>query len=150
MTKQDGRRWATIEQIQWILSWLPEYLEAQRTNTFHTFWPKLFAAWFKAFPNRKPTDADMTDSEEEPDSGPDAPAESADEHNIEAEKRKQKKRQQRKKTHEKKVHIQCQYYLLPTHCLSTESCNEPALASGQEGRPPCSKETGGIYIFDFV
>lgn len=105
MTKKDGRRWATVEQIQWILTWLPDYLEAQRTNTFHTFWPELFTAWFNAFPNRKPTDADTTDSEEDSASGPDAPAESADEQEVESAKRKQKRRQQRKKAQEKKVRI---------------------------------------------
>lgn len=100
---EDLRRWATPAQIRWLLAWIAAYLEAQRTNTFHLFWPKLFSAWFKAFPNREPTDSDDTDSDEELISGSDVPPESADEREVKQYKKKQTKKKGKKKALAKKV-----------------------------------------------
>lgn len=100
---KDGRRWATILQIQWILSWLPQYLEAQRTNTFHLFWPELFKAWFLDFPCREPNAADLSEDEDEQDSGSDVPPESADEREVQADQRKKKKKANKRIAKAKKV-----------------------------------------------
>lgn len=100
---KDKRRWATTEQIRWLLGWIADYLEAQRTNTFHIFWSDLFGAWFKAFPCREPTSDDDTDSGSESDSGSDVPPESADEREVALSKRKQSKKAGKKKARAKKV-----------------------------------------------
>lgn len=100
---QDKRRWATVEQIQWLLSWLPEYLEAQQKNKLHAFWIKLFSAWFKAFPLREPTDTDDSASESESDDESDVPPESADEVAVKADKRRRKAKENKTKQRAKKV-----------------------------------------------
>ncbi|KZP20051.1 hypothetical protein FIBSPDRAFT_954897 [Athelia psychrophila] len=100
---QDKRRWATIEQIQWLLSWLPEYMEAQQQNKLHAFWIKLFAAWFKAFPCQEPTDADDSPSESESDDESDVPPDSADEVAFKADKRKRKAKDNKAKQRAKKA-----------------------------------------------
>lgn len=100
---EDKRRWTTAAEFRWLIAWIADYLEAQRTNTFHLFWTKLFKAWFKAFPDREPTAADNTDSDEEPDSISDVPPESADEHAVKQLKEKQSKKKGKKKALAKKV-----------------------------------------------
>lgn len=100
---RDKRRWATKLQIQWLLSWLAEYLQAQRENKLHLFWPKLFAAWFKNFPCREPTDNDASASEAESDSESDVPPESADEAAVALGKRKQKDKTNKQQKRTKKV-----------------------------------------------
>lgn len=99
----DKRWWATKQQIQWLLTWLSEYLEAQRDNKLHLFWPKLFAAWFKEFPCREPTDKDASSSEAEAESGSDVPPESADERAVALGKRKQQAKVNKQKKRAKKV-----------------------------------------------
>lgn len=110
MAKKDGQRWATALQIQWLLAWMPEYLEAQRTSTFPSFWPKLFRAWFDEYPCREPNADNKTDGEQlEDDSGSDVPPKSADERAVAIGKRKREEREksQRKKT--QKVRSICNY-----------------------------------------
>lgn len=67
------RRWTTPEQQDWLIASFPEYLEAQAKGRYDQFWPKLFQDWFACFPAREPTAEDPTDTEPEPDSGPNAP-----------------------------------------------------------------------------
>lgn len=71
---KDKRRWTTPEQRNWLIVSFPEYLEAQAQGRYNKFWPKLFQEWFDYFPPREPTADDPTDSEPEPDSGPDVPS----------------------------------------------------------------------------
>lgn len=100
---KDKRRWATLEQIQWLLSWLPEYMEAQRQGKLGPFWAKLFAAWFKAYPNRGATDDDDSPSESESDDDSDVPPESADEEAVKINKRKKKDKEKKARARAKKV-----------------------------------------------
>lgn len=100
---EDKRRWATKLQIQWLLSWMAEYLQFQRNGTLHLFWPRLFREWFKEYPCREPNDKDASASEAEPESGSDVPAESADEAAVKLGKRKRKLKENKQKTRAKKV-----------------------------------------------
>lgn len=100
----DKRRWATKQQIQWLITWLSAYLEVQRERKLHIFWPKLFAAWFKEFPNREPTDTDTSASEAESDSDSDVPPESADEAAVALGKRKQQAKINTQQKRAKKVY----------------------------------------------
>ncbi|KAF7986629.1 hypothetical protein HWV62_26438 [Athelia sp. TMB] len=99
----DKRRWTTLEQLQWLISWLPEYMEAQQHKKLHKFWPKLFAAWFKEYPIRKPTDSDDSPSESETSDDSDVEPESADEEEVEANKRRQKAKAKKAKARAKKA-----------------------------------------------
>jgi hypothetical protein len=63
----DKRRWASPEQNSFLLSYFPEYLEAQSKGRYDKFWPKLFQEWFAKFPAPTPQPDDKTDSEPEPD-----------------------------------------------------------------------------------
>jgi hypothetical protein len=63
----DKRRWASPEQNSFLLSYFPEYLEAQSKGRYDKFWPKLFQEWFAKFPAPQPQPDDKTDSEPEPD-----------------------------------------------------------------------------------
>lgn len=107
---EDKHQWTTAAEFRWLIAWITDYLEAQRTNTFHLFWTKLFKAWFKAFPNREPTDSDNTDSDEEYISGSDVPPESADERAVKQHKKKQSKKNGKKKAVAKKVRV---YAIVP-------------------------------------
>ncbi|KZP04770.1 hypothetical protein FIBSPDRAFT_967837 [Athelia psychrophila] len=100
MSHTDKRRWATGEQVSWLMASYPDYFEAQRRGRFDEFWPKFFTNWFESFPARAPAANDPTDSEPEPDSDSDVPADSADESHV---KRKKKTRSDRESKRAKKV-----------------------------------------------
>lgn len=102
-SSRDRHRWATKPQIQWLLTWLAEYLQAQHNNKLHLFWPKLFAAWFEEFPCRELTGNDASASEAEPDSGSDVPPESADKATIAMGKRKHKEKEKKQRKRAKNV-----------------------------------------------
>lgn len=67
----DNRRWSTDDQRTWLQAQMPAYMEAQKLNRFDAFWPKLNSEWFALYPERAPTDADLSDVPEV-DSGADA------------------------------------------------------------------------------
>lgn len=123
----DKRRWATKMQIQWLLTWLVEYFQAQRDNKLHIFWPKLFAAWFKEFPCREPTDSDASASEAEPDSDSDVPPESADEEAVALGKRKLNEKVKKRQKRAKKVYSKS--LLLHVANLLLGSCNKKSIAT---------------------
>lgn len=110
----DKRRWATQQQIQWLITWLPDYLEAQRENTLHIFWATLFLAWFKEFPCREPTDIDASASEAESDSESDIPPESADEAAVALGKRKQQAKVKKQQKRAKKVCLMSSSFIIIT------------------------------------
>ena len=75
----DKRRWTTPEQLCWLVSCFPDYLEAQAKGRYDKFWPKFFTEWFETFPAREPNANDVTDSEPEPESEPDVPSDNDEE-----------------------------------------------------------------------
>ncbi|KAF7977624.1 hypothetical protein HWV62_3022 [Athelia sp. TMB] len=101
--KPDKRSWASLAQIQWLITWLPEYIEAQQKRELHTFWPKLFAAWFAEFPLRDPTDNDASAQESESEDDSDVPPESADEAAMKINDTKNKAKAKRAKKRAKKA-----------------------------------------------
>ncbi|KAF7967634.1 hypothetical protein HWV62_33613 [Athelia sp. TMB] len=101
--KPDKRSWATLEQIQWLITWLTDYIEAQQKRQLHTFWPKLFAAWFLDFPLREPTDDDASARESESEDDDDVPPSSADEAAVKANESKEKAKKKRAKKRAKKA-----------------------------------------------
>lgn len=109
MSSTDGRRWATGEQVSWLMASYPEYYEAQRRGRFDEFWPKFYTDWFTSFPPRTPTANDPSDSDE-PASEHDVPVESADEALV---KRKNKARSARENKRAKKV---CACVLTHSNC----------------------------------
>ena len=52
MTRQ---AWTTLEQRDWLKSWIPRFLEAQENKTTSTFWPELYRSWEDKFPVQDPT-----------------------------------------------------------------------------------------------
>lgn len=74
----DRRRWTTPEQLCWLVSCFPDYLEAQAKGRYDKFWPKFFQDWFAYFPAREPDTTDATDSEPEPESEPDVASDNDD------------------------------------------------------------------------
>ena len=62
--------WATKEQLGFMTSHLPGYLEAQLTKEYSGFWPDFYQAWFTQWPERrevfpdKPMDEQLTAQEE--------------------------------------------------------------------------------------
>lgn len=110
MPSTDKRTWTTGEQVSWLLASYPDYFEAQRRGRFDEFWPKFFTSWFESFPPETPGANDPTDSEPEPVSDSDVPAESADEALV---KRKKKARKDRETKRAKKV---CACVLTHSNC----------------------------------
>lgn len=74
----DGRRWCTNPQYSHLKNKIPEYRDAQQLNQYHVFWPALYREWFSIWPEREPTDADLSDQPEAL-SDSDVPMESAEE-----------------------------------------------------------------------
>lgn len=107
---RDKRRWATPEQRNWLLASFPEYLEAQASGSYTKFWPRFFEDWFKFFPPREPGPNDLTDTELEPDSGPDAPSDSEDDiaPDTAGAKRKRGKSKPKPRKSAKNVSISCE------------------------------------------
>ncbi|KAJ7469196.1 hypothetical protein FB451DRAFT_1560174 [Mycena latifolia] len=42
--------WATPEQTSWLDGWLKDYITRQAEHKLHIFWPAMFEAWFRQFP----------------------------------------------------------------------------------------------------
>lgn len=104
----DKRSWATLDQIQFLVLWLPDYIEAQEKNDLPHFWPKLFVAWFEEWPLPEVTDDDVLAPEQvAADDDSDVPPESADEVAVKKSKRDNKKKENKRKLQAKKV---CRYF----------------------------------------
>ncbi|KAF7977147.1 hypothetical protein HWV62_4559 [Athelia sp. TMB] len=101
----DKRSWATLDQIQWLVGWLPDYIKAQQSHELHHFWPKLFAAWLQEFPLPAVTATDVLapEADYEADDDSDVPASSADEAAVKQDKIKKKKKESKKKRLAKKA-----------------------------------------------
>ena len=112
----DKRWWASNEQREFLSTYVPQYLDAQKNRQYHKFWPKLFQAWFTKFPEAEPTEDDPTDSELELDSEPDA--NSDDESDSPGSKRKRS----RKKTNAKKLAKRV-CFIYSSTCVSADSSN---------------------------
>jgi hypothetical protein len=61
----DKRRWTTSAQRAFLVSYSPQYIEAQASRRYDKFWPTFFQDWFAAFPEPEPADDNLTDSESE-------------------------------------------------------------------------------------
>lgn len=113
----DKRRWTTSSQRAFLVSYSPQYIEAQATRRYDKFWPTFFQDWFAAFPEPEPADIDLTDSESEAASESEL-SDSDAENEITAEtvesgsKRKRAGRKSKAKKRIKKVRNTC--YVRPT------------------------------------
>ncbi|KAJ7495435.1 hypothetical protein FB451DRAFT_1387463 [Mycena latifolia] len=42
--------WATKPQMDWLQSWMKDYITRQAEGKLHLFWPNMLEAWFRKFP----------------------------------------------------------------------------------------------------
>ncbi|KAG6819303.1 hypothetical protein H0H93_013166 [Arthromyces matolae] len=70
-----GRKsWATPEQASWLREKLDLFIDHQKAQKTHTFWPKMEREWFERFPIESHTVTPESGSDAESDSEPSKPA----------------------------------------------------------------------------